>query len=150
MPIGYVNLADNPIQGGTDPSTGEPFYVCRAYVNGDIVVGKALLSIRTCWLPFHNGEHRETTNVEVLTNPNSANFKWVSNVNGLPPQAIKGGRTADREDLYIGRCTLTINGRTMTIPGKIHWTASRNMYVSYELREYQCENYDVLVCLPGL
>ncbi|CAG7723568.1 unnamed protein product [Allacma fusca] len=96
----------------------ENLYPCRAYHNGDILPG--------------------------------ANLVWRQHPKGspVPANAIRGGRTAERETLYIGRCTFTDQQRrkTMTIPGKYHPSASDRLYIPYGGGEYTCEPFELLVC----
>lgn len=93
-------------------------------------------------------EHRLSENFEILTNPKKVNINWKKRpTNGsFPANAIRGGRTAEREPLYIGRCTMKFDGKTTTIIGKIHRSASTDMFVAYGGLEYTCNDYDILVC----
>jgi hypothetical protein len=64
---------------------------------------------------------------------------------GTPPaNALRGGRTNERETLYIARCALTVDGQTSTVPGK--YQPSAGAYVSYGGAEYKCGSYEFVVC----
>ncbi|CAG7828238.1 unnamed protein product [Allacma fusca] len=127
----------------------EDLYPCRAYHNGDIVPGKGD-SYGSCFVPYNGAEYYKSSNFEVLSNPKGVNLVWRQHPKGspVPANAIRGGRTAERETLYIGRCTFTDQKakKTMTIPGKYHPSASDQLYIPYGGGEYKCEPFDLLVC----
>ncbi|KAJ6648309.1 Zinc metalloproteinase nas-7 [Pseudolycoriella hygida] len=138
------------VVGGSDVN-GELLYPCRGYHNGDIVVGRANLNERSCNVGYGGFEHVVRENFEIMTNPQDVNIHWIRRPEdgSFPENAIAGGRTAEREPLYIGRCTLTLEGagrRSTTIPGKIHRSASTGMYVVFEGREFVCHDFEILVC----
>lgn len=85
-------------------------------------------------------------NFEIITNPKNVNLYWVKYDGSFPENAIRGGRTKEREALYIGRCSLVFEGRPTTIPGKIHRSASNGMYVVFGGIEYVCYDFEILVC----
>ncbi len=145
-PISLISN-DNLVSGGTD-SNGDILYPCRGYVNGDIIVGKGNIKSRSCHVGYGGLEYKLTENFEILTNPKNVNINWTKHPTdgSFPSNAIRGGRTAEREPLYIGRCTLQFDGKNTTIIGKIHRSASSGMFVSYGGKEYQCSSYDILVC----
>lgn len=135
------------VSGGTDIN-GDTLYPCRGYYNGDIIVGKGNPKAGSCHVGWGGLEHRLTENFEILTNPKNINLNWKKRPdNGsFPSNAIRGGRSAEREPFYIGRCTLQFDGKLTTIIGKIHRSASTGLYVTYGGKEYICNNYDILVC----
>lgn len=135
------------VSGGTDIS-GSTLYPCRGYYNGDIVVGKGNVKYHSCHVPYNGAEHKLTENFEILTNPKNVNINWKKRPTdeSFPSNALRGGRTAEREPLYIGRCTLQFDGKVTTLIGKIHRSASKGLYVSYGGGEYLCSDYDILVC----
>lgn len=111
-------------------------------------MGKGNVKLKSCHVPYNGGEHKLSDNFEILTNPMSVNINWKRRPadGSFPANAIRGGRTAEREALYIGRCTLQFDGKTTTIIGKIHRSASQGLYVPYGGSEYLCNDYDILVC----
>lgn len=145
-----MNLITNDrlVVGGIDV-TGETLYPCRAYYNGDIIVGKGNPRLRECHVGYGGLEHVIYENFEIITNPQNVNLYWLRRPDdgSFPGNAIRGGRTAEREALYVGRCELHLeDGRTTTIPGKIHRSASSGMYVVFGGREYVCYDFEILVC----
>lgn len=147
-PMDLITPNERFIFGGVDV-TGETLYPCRGYHNGDIIVGKGNPRQRVCYVGYGGLEHAIRDNFEILTNPQAGNFFWVRRpVDGsLPEYAVRGGRTAERETLYIGRCTLTFDGRVTTIPGKIQYSASATgMFVTFGGREYVCYDFEILAC----
>lgn len=146
-PMNLVTSNDRLVFGGIDV-TGELLYPCRAYYNGDIISGKGNPRSRYCYVGYGGLEIPVYENFEILTNPRNANLHWIRRpADGtFPENAMRGGRTSEREPLYIGRCTLVFEGRTTTIPGKIHRSASDSMYVTFGGREHVCHDFEILVC----
>lgn len=144
----YLITNDRLVFGGIDV-TGETLYPCRAYYQGDIIVGKGNPRARTCRVGYGGLEHEIYENFEIITNPKDVNLYWIKRAEdgSFPANAIRGGRTSEREALYIGRCTLTLeDGRTTLIPGKIHRSASAGMFVVFGGLEHVCYDFEILVC----
>lgn len=136
------------MSGGTDIN-GDTLYPCRGYYNGDIIIGKGNIKSRSCYVGYNGAEHKLTENFEILTNPKNVNINWkkLPDDGSFPSNAIRGGRSAEREPLYIGRCTVRFDGKITTIIGKIHRSASKGVYITYGGKEYRCSyGYDILVC----
>lgn len=146
-PMELLTGNDRLVIGGID-TNGQTLYPCRVYHNGDIIVGKGNPRSGTCSVGYGGYEHVKTEHFEIITNPQSANLYWTRRPDdgSFPANAIRGGRSAEREPFYIGRCTLVFDGRSTTIPGKIHRSASSGMYVVFDGREYICYDYEILVC----
>lgn len=139
---------DRLVLGGSDVN-GESLYPCRGYHNGDIIAGKANPQLSICYVGYGGLEHEIRDNFEIITNPQNVNLHWIRRPDdgSFPENAIRGGRTAEREALYIGRCTLVFQGRQTTIPGKIHRSASIDgMFVVFDGREHVCHDFEILVC----
>jgi len=137
------NQLNNPVQAGTDLN-GDALYSCRAYHEGDILPGKYHPGRRECHVAWRGGEHSKTgAHIEVLTNPNGANFQWQQN-NALPGNAVRGGRSNERETLYVIRCELSVNGQSIWTPGK--YQPSAGPYTSFGGQELRCGNFQFLVC----
>lgn len=145
--MSLITSNDRLVSGGID-ITGETLYPCRAYHNGDIIVGKGNPRSGTCYVGYGGLEHAISDDFEIITNPKNVNLNWIRRPEdgSFPENAIRGGRTSEREALYIGRCTLIFDGRMTTIPGKIHRSASAGMYVVFGGREYVCYDFEILVC----
>ncbi|XP_037032940.1 zinc metalloproteinase nas-8-like [Bradysia coprophila] len=146
-PMNLITGSDRLLFGGVD-ITGETLYPCRGYHNGDIIVGKGNPRSRVCYVGYGGLEHVIQENFEIITNPERANLFWIRRPadGSFPENAVRGGRTAEREPLYIGRCSLVFDGRPTTIPGKIHRSASDGMFVVFGGREYVCYDFEILVC----
>lgn len=145
--MSLLTSSERLVTGGIDV-TGETLFPCRAYYSGDIIVGKGSPRSRTCNVGYGGLEYVIHENFEIITNPKNVNLYWIRRPEdgSFPVNAIRGGRTSEREALYIGRCTLVFEGRMTTIPGKIHRSASSGMYVVFGGREYVCYDYEILVC----
>jgi len=147
-PMHLITSSENLVAAGSDVN-GETLYPCRAYYNGDIIIGKGNPRDRVCHIGYGGVEHEIRENFEIITNPRHANLQWIRRPadGSFPGNAIRGGRTSEREAMYIGRCTLYLDdGRVTTIPGKIHRSASSGMYVVFGGREYVCYDFEILVC----
>ncbi|CAL8118412.1 unnamed protein product [Orchesella dallaii] len=143
----YVNINNNPnslVPIGEEPN-GDTLYSCRAYHQGDIVPGKYHAGRRECHVSHGGGEHSKTgDHIEVLTSPNGANLMWAR-TNSLPGNAIRGGRTNERETLYVIRCEINAGGRNVFMPGK--YQPSAGPYTSYGGQEIRCTGtIDFLIC----
>ena len=135
----------NPTENAVVPGVmnGTNMYTCRAYHLGDIVPGRLDLTDKTCGVGWNGTGYAVKENFEILTNPDSVKLDWVKHTNEtFPANAVRGGRSSEREPLYIGRC---LHG-DVKIPGKIHRSGSHDMYVVYNGKEYLCGNYEILVC----
>lgn len=142
----YVNTKSefkNPVVVGPDPN-GEIMYTCRAYHEGDIIPGKYNSVNGECHVPWRGGEHRKTgEHVEVLTNPSRENLVWQESEE-IPSTAIRGGRTNERETLYVVRCEAKVNGESVWFPGK--YQVSSGAYLSFGGVELRCGHFEYLVC----
>lgn len=96
-----------------------------------------------CHVAWGGGEHSKFDNIEVLTNPNGANFIWVNAVN-LPSNAVRGGRTNERETIYVIQCQLQSGDQTVWMPGK--FIPSTGAYTSYGGQEIRCAAVQFLAC----
>lgn len=149
-PFSLITANENLIWSGYD-FNGDEIYICRGYYNGDIVVGNGIPKIRSCRISYNGREHTLTENFEFLTNPGNAEITWGENPKdgSVPANAIRGGRSAERETLYIGRAEVNYNGKTTVVVGKIHKSAnSTAMYFPCVGREYTTEDYEFLICNP--
>ncbi|ODM59416.1 hypothetical protein Ocin01_20215 [Orchesella cincta] len=116
----YVNIDNNPnfLVPVGEETNGDTLYSCRTYHQGDIIPGKYHAGRRECHVSHGGAEHSKTgAHIEVLTSPNGTPLAWVR-TNELPANAIPGGRTNERENIYVIRCEISISGRGVFIPGK--------------------------------
>jgi len=143
-----ITSVDNLVEGGS---------ICRMYVNGELVVGKASVGQKSCWVPYEGREVGSSGSLkfEVLTNPQNVELKWLTGSSNqpIPTGSIPGGRkTASGQYLvlpetyYIGRCNLYVDSifRGLTY-GKVHGSNGK-MFVSWGAREFECNNYEILTC----
>jgi hypothetical protein len=143
-----IDSTSNPVAGS---ETGETVYVARAYVNGDIIPGKAVVrgGRWMYWVGFNGREYGSDNgnDFEVLTNPSQDNLTWVKALGAIPLNAIAGGRTVDAETYYVARCRVWVEGwvNPMIVPGKFYQSQPNRMYYAYGGREHQCTDYDFLV-----
>jgi hypothetical protein len=130
---------------------GEPYYVARAYVNGDIIPGKAVVrgGRWSCWVGFNGREYGSGygSDFEVLTNPSQANLIWAGALGSIPWNAIAGGRTVEDETYYIARCRVWVEGwvNPMIVPGKVYQNKPNVMYHPNGFLEHECTDFDFLV-----
>lgn len=137
----------NPIQTGFDIDE-LPLYVCRAFHNGALVIGKMKMTheYSSCWVGESGKEYDFGKGFDVLTNPNKQNFTWISSDNlSSMKNAIVGGRTNLRESLYIGRCTVAHSGQRSTVSGS-YLPSTRITTVPFGLIAHVCKNSEVLNC----
>ncbi len=100
-----------------------------------------------CWLAFEN-EKEYKENFEVLTLPHGGNFKWAKrpDSSAIPSNAVKGGRTKDRETLYIGRCLVTNGHGKSLIPGFVLESNGREIRIPLDWKAQRCNDFEYLVC----
>lgn len=145
---------DNLFPGGVD-TRGNLIHICRMYVNGEIMVGKASIWQKACWVPYQGAEvGSRDINFEVLTNPKRANLFWSDMKAGDKIQAgsIPGGRGLGGgqylqlpETYYIGHCYWDTGFGDEVTPGVIHEKSGR-FYLPWGGRAHECENFKILRC----
>ncbi|CAG0886304.1 unnamed protein product [Darwinula stevensoni] len=127
------------VMGGMT-ADGETLYVARAEHNGDLLPGKLHPSHFVCYVAYNGKEHPKET-YQVLVNPAKSNLDWVAASGGsVPAGALQGGRTAEGEALFIGRCK---HGDDL-VCGKVH-PSHGVCYISYAGKEHHYQDYEVLV-----
>jgi len=141
--INPANGLNAPLITGSEPGTGDLF-TCRAYHGGDIIPGKYNPQTGTCYVGHNGGEYAYKTDLEVLCSPHGANIHWISGPTSPPPNSIRGGRSNERETLFIVQCQLTLNGQPASLPGK--YQRSAGAYTSYGGQELRCDSYYFLAC----
>ncbi|OXA64790.1 zinc metalloproteinase nas-7 [Folsomia candida] len=123
---------------------GTPLYNCRVYHQGDIIPGKYHTASKNCDIVWGGREYAKggSDQIEVLTNPHSNALRWVRS-DTLPAGAIRGGRTASRETLYVVSC---LNNNRNWMPGSYH--VSGGGYYGFGGSEFKCKSGDMefLVC----
>lgn len=124
---------DGAVQGGED--NGNPLFVARAHHEGALIPGKLVPDHGTCYVAWGGGEHGKET-YEVLV----GNVNWVpASGSEIPPNALPGGESEDKEPLFIGR----VNHEGTLTPGKVH-PSHGCCYISYAGQELAFADYEVL------
>ncbi len=131
---------DSPVAGYENNAPGVhvpiPLFIVRANYKGGIHPGKLAYGFGA-YIPWGGKEHicRE---FEVYVGP----VKWVR-VHGkaIPEGAIQAGEEADGKKLYVARAKLP-NGLFV---GKAGRHLCKGCCVSYQNREWNVEDYEVLV-----
>jgi len=112
------------------------------------VIGKSFRDENRCRVAFDGAEAEYKEGFSVLTNPGGdADLNWV--VGGslrFPMNLIKGGRTRDRETLYIGRCVQKFGERTSLIPGFYLESNPSELRVPFGGGVRICRQFEVLAC----
>lgn len=140
-----MNKNNNPtaiVPAGAE-FNGETLYSCRAYHQGDIIPGK-YHPRGECHVAWGGQEFSKTSDIEVLTNPHGARFQWIAAPGALPPNAVRGGRTNERENIYVVQCQLQSADQISWFPGK--YTVSAGGFTSYGGQEIRCGVMQFLVC----
>ena len=135
----------NPVESGHDIDQ-RPLYVCRVYHGpaGALLVGKMKTteSHTNCWVADGGREYIYGRNFEVLTSPGGHNFTWGA-INAILPSAILGGRTGDREPVYIGKCKVA--GADSITSGSFQARVGA-LYVPFGGNAVKCSNFQLLTC----
>lgn len=127
---------------------GEELYVCRAYHNGDITPGTGSINNRGCYVSMHQQEHYHIVS-EFLTK-GKAGTRLVWSVKPwydvIPSNAIAGGRTRVGETLFIARATLTLQGQSATVIGKVYAGRPGVAFIPLDGKEHQVSSFEFLQC----
>lgn len=117
-------------------ANGDPLYVCRASFQGGVHPGKVRRGFGGCNIPWGGREHT-VFNHQVWV----GDGYWDEAANGaIPMDAVRGGREANREPLYVCRAAFG-NG---VHPGKVR-PAFGGCNIPYGGREHAVRRYEVLV-----
>lgn len=125
------------------------FYVCRIYHDGHLLIGKSLPDDNKCWIGYNGAEIEFKEKFDVLTNPNGrANLRWIRRPDNfaIPKGAIKGGRTKDRENIYVGKCLQKVGNEQTLIPGYFLESNPRELRIPFGGLMRGCNDFDILVC----
>ncbi|KAI0790673.1 hypothetical protein C8Q75DRAFT_806071 [Abortiporus biennis] len=126
---------------------GDPLYVCRAYYEGSLTVGKASYRLKKgAVIGFAHKEIDFDTYEILLADPNAAGVRWVEsygrlNLSVLGARPVEGGHESDGTPLYIARARHS----SFVTPGKCSERLSA-AFIPYNGTERECTNYQVL-CL---
>ncbi|XP_021959776.1 uncharacterized protein LOC110855673 [Folsomia candida] len=144
--ITQLSYNQRPVQAGYELDK-KIFYICRVYHEGHLLIGKSRPDDDKCWVGWDNGETEYKERFSVLTNPgNEANFRWIRSTGSIPSGAIKGGRTKDRETIYVGRCKINVDNRDTLIPGFYLESKPGELRVPFGGGVRRCNDFEALVC----
>lgn len=125
------------VYGGHDNDMA-PLLVCRAYIAGHHVPGKAAPS-RGCAYIAHAGREIIDSRYEVLIG--QGKYHWVPGYNGsIAPGAVEAGRAHNGEPVYVGRARYM---GSLT-PGKLQ-PSHRCLHMPYGGQEVRINSYEILV-----
>jgi len=138
-------IPQGAIEGGRDSDKhNSPLYICRAYHEGGIHIGKAGRSLgKGAVIGWGSKEHEKDT-YEILIGDSRA-VRWVDShghlqLHSLGAQPVEGGREKDGTPLYI--CQAPYKGGTH--PGKTSPTFNGGV-IAWGGKEEIVKNYRVLV-----
>ncbi|KAH7935294.1 hypothetical protein HPB52_005719 [Rhipicephalus sanguineus] len=134
------HIPHNAVAGGEEKDGKFKLFVARAVHKGDVLPGKVVPSLGTCYVSF-DGIEEKYSDYQVLVSDGNT-LEWLPGTAGaVPTGAIQGGTTSKGEPLYIGRCRHDGD----LVVGKVHPSLQR-IYIPYYGKEYYYEDYEVLVC----
>ncbi|XP_065290128.1 natterin-3-like [Dermacentor albipictus] len=134
------HIPHNAVAGGEEKDGKFKLFVARAVHKGDVLPGKVVPSLGTCYVSY-GGVEIKYTDYQALVS-DSDNLTWLpGSGGGVPTGAIQGGTTSKGEPLYIGRVHL----KDGVVIGKVH-PSNQCMYIPYYEKEYKYTDYEVLVC----
>lgn len=107
-------------------------------LENDIFIGKILSSHQGIYIPFDGREvHLSSYEVFITNGPGV----WIrTSHNNIPATAIIAGKSADGENLYVGRVQ---HDGTLT-PGKVV-PSHQKCYISYDGKELGFDQYEILI-----
>ena len=146
--VKLLSAYQRPVEAGYELD-GSPFYICRVYHEGHLIIGKSRPDNQPkCWASFDGAENEYRERFEVMTDPYQSGFRWERRPdNGqIPGNAIKGGRTKDRETVYIARCLINQDQSQTLIPGFVLESNGREARVPYNGGTRRCQDFEFLVC----
>jgi len=132
-------VPSNALPFGTDGTTGQFLYSCRAQLNGnDYQLGKVRPGLGGCFIPY-GGQEVSVTQYQVLT---AAIPLIADNRNGTHPfpSSVVGGYDSDGATLYV--CQASFGGGM--VPGKTRADLT-SCIVGWNGGEHYVSNYNVLV-----
>jgi hypothetical protein len=136
------SIPRDAIQGGEE--RGEPLYICRAYHESGILVGKASSVFKKGAVIGFKKDEVQIDKYEILVGDSRA-VKWVPcsgqlNVNGLRAQPVEGGREPDGTPIYIAQAPY--HGGVH--PGKACEIYGDGCFIPYDNSEKKVKEYAVL------
>ncbi|KAH7888634.1 carbohydrate-binding module family 12 protein [Phlebopus sp. FC_14] len=146
-PVAWVwnegkQIPRDAIQGGEE--RGERLYICRAYHDGGLLIGKASSVFKEGAVIGYKKDEIHLSKYEILVGDSRA-VKWVScsgklNVNGLNARPVEGGREPDGTVLYIAQAPYN----DAVHPGKACVSYDDGCFIPYGKTEKKVKQYAVL------
>jgi len=139
------NIPREAIQGGGE--NGHPLYICRAYFEGGVHVGKASPNFAKGALIGWGGQEIEMGTYEILIGDSRA-IRWLDVHGGFAPEhvqqyrPVEGGHEIDGRPIFVGQ-GLIDGGRGGTHPGKIQLGGS-GVLIPYGGEERELHDYKIL------
>lgn len=135
------NIPDGAITGGEEE--GEPQYICRAFFEGGVQVGRASPRLAKGAVIGHGHQEIDVGTYEILLGDQRA-VRWVDAYGPCSPQAlgcrpVEGGWEADKRPLFIAH----VRHHGAVLPGKAAEHLNGAMY-TYGGREHEMNEYRVL------
>jgi len=119
-------------------SAGFPVFIARAYQGRKLIMGRLVPAERAAYVYWHGCQKKWYYEILVAV-PDTV--KWVDASWGdVPVNAVSGGQSPDRENVYIGRAQK--NGQY--VPGFVQPTC-QGIYIGVGQQLYLCHDYQVLV-----
>ncbi|TFK54526.1 carbohydrate-binding module family 12 protein [Heliocybe sulcata] len=135
------NIPEGAIQGGEEH--GQPLYICRAFYDGGIMVGKASSNYKKGAVIGYKKDEIELDTYEVLLG-DMRGLRWVDhsgklNVDGLGYRPVEAGRENDGTPIYIAQAP----HKGGLHPGKATAVLD-GAYIAYDGEEKKIKEYRVL------
>ncbi|KAF9227291.1 carbohydrate-binding module family 12 protein [Gyrodon lividus] len=136
------SIPRDAIQGGEE--RGEQLYICRAYHESGLMVGKACKVFKKGGVIGYKKDEIHLDKYEILVG-NSQAVRWVPcsgqlNIQGLRATPVEGGREPDGTPQYIAQAPY--NGAVH--PGKACETFGDGCFIPYDDTEKKVKEYAVL------
>ncbi|KAH7926685.1 carbohydrate-binding module family 12 protein [Leucogyrophana mollusca] len=146
-PVAWVwnegkNIPSDAIEGGNE--RGQPLYICRAYYEGGLLIGKASSVFKKGAVIGYKKEEIQLDKYEILVgNPNAVRWVTTSGVVdvrslGYPP--VEGGREPEGAVIHIAQAPY----HGAVHPGKACAVYGDGAFIPYDSTEKKVKEYAVL------
>ncbi|KAH7915199.1 carbohydrate-binding module family 12 protein [Hygrophoropsis aurantiaca] len=147
QPVAWVwnegkNIPQDAIQGGTE--RGGPLYICRAYQEGGLMVGKASSEFQKGAVIGYKKEEIHLDKYEILVGDSTA-VQWVTtsgvvNVSSLRHTPVEGGYEPSGDVIHIAQAYY----HNAVHPGKACEAYGEGAFIPYDSTEKKVKEYAVL------
>jgi len=132
---------------------GKPFYICRVYHEGHLLIGKSIPDDNICYVGMNGVEKLYQDNFSILTHDSRFSLRWQT-IFRRPHspflKEIRGGRTKDRETIYIGRCSVTAGNESSLIPGFYLDSNLTELLIPWNGGVTKCTQFQSLICIESV